>query len=275
MINKNLGIIGIGHMGSSIAKIIINKNLWCKEKLILCDGIEEKLENFKAINSIYLTTDPRWLAQKADILVIAVRPQEMKSLLTALKTVLKKNTLIISVASGITMQQITAWSACQQIIRAMPNLPVGLGYGMIGWTSGSDVSKKTKHHFKQLIRHLGQEIYFRDESGLDIITALSGSGPMYFAYLTSILAKVGEKMGLSLADAKKISLQTMLGASIMLSEYHLDPEEFVSHVASKGGTTEKALAVFQDQGMEKIIENAVQSAFLHSAYLQKLSEQRK
>jgi len=259
-----LCIIGLGHMGSGIADIIIEKGIWPLKNLILCDLLPQQLKHFENRGPLTLTTKTQAAVQKSQIVLLSIRPQEMKPVLTGMQDIFRNDALLVSVAAGITVRQIGDWSRCQKIIRAMPNLPARLGYGMTGWTATPQVTKMQRCHFQRIVGQLGVDMYFAEENFLNVITALSGSGPMYFAYITSELAKIGVKMGLTLQEAQTITKQTLLGASMMLTYHQLDPGEFVGQVASRGGTTEQALIIFEKQGLGRIIENAVQSAYHHA-----------
>ncbi|OGF63769.1 MAG: pyrroline-5-carboxylate reductase [Candidatus Fischerbacteria bacterium RBG_13_37_8] len=263
----NLCFIGIGNMGGSLVDIFLHKNLWERKQLLLCDCDERKLLKYANGDSVKLFTDATEAVRQSRTFVIAVKPQDSDALFRKIRMVLHPDSLIISTMAGVSINTICSSTGCNAVIRTMPNLPVMLGKGMIGWACSAAISQKMKIRFRSKIRYIGKELYFPEEETLDKITALSGSGPMYIAFIALSLMEAGIKLGLPEQEARIIAIQTLLGSSMMLAQLAIHPETFIAQITSKGGTTEQAMKIFQHHDLKNIITEAVEAAFARAQTL--------
>ncbi|MCJ7604931.1 MAG: pyrroline-5-carboxylate reductase, partial [Dehalococcoidales bacterium] len=147
------------------------------------------------------------------------------------------------------------------IVRAMPNTPAQIGLGITGWTATEDVTDAQKEKARIILGSMGKEIYFADEGALDMVTAVSGSGPAYVFLFAEALTIGAEKLGLSPEDARELVLRTLLGAAHLLETSGKSASELRHNVTSKGGTTERALQTLELGGFSTLVDDAVKAAY--------------
>ena len=243
-----IGVIGCGHMGSAIAKALLAKDVG---KVFVSNL---KKPPFK----INWTTDNKTLAQNADIILIAVKPDAVKSVLNEIKPVLKNNTIIISIAAGIPLKKLTNWTKNhKKIVRVMPNLPAQVFEGMSVWKASSGVNKGEKQIVAQLLNSFGKSIEVKNEDLINIATAVSGGGPAYTAAFLESLADAAQKIGFSKTDARSLALQSAYGSILYMEKTGLDFAEVKDIVQTKGGTTEAGFKVLKKRNWQKTLEKAL------------------
>lgn len=201
-----------------------------------------------------------------EIVVLAVKPQLLKTVCQQLdKTRLKQN-LFISIAAGIKSTDINNWLSTanssneQAIVRCMPNTPALLQCGATGLFANATVTDEQKKQAETIMQAIGLVIWVENEAQINAITAVSGSGPAYFFLMMEAMQQAGEKLGLSSDVAQQLVLQTALGASRMAIENNHSPAELRQMVTSKGGTTEQAILSFQSADFQQIVQDALQAA---------------
>lgn len=180
----------------------------------------------------------------ADIIVLAVKPQDSGPLLTSLRALVQPEQLILSIMAGVRIDTLRAALNTAKIIRAMPNLPAQIGMGMTAFTSTDEVSRAELVQVQNLLSTTGKTVYVDEESAIDASTAISGSGPAYVYYCMSALMDAAAQMGFTPAQAELLVSQTFRGAVELYSQSGLSCQEWIARVASKGGTTEAALRTF-------------------------------
>lgn len=253
-----IGIIGLGNIGRIYARSFLKYNLVSNEKLFLiaknseqADVLEREM-NCKAI----LADDP--LAGACDLLFIAVKPQDFSGLSSTIG--IRPHQIVISVMAGITMQRIADTLQHDLIVRAMPNSPIQLGMGMTGFCASEKINRSQLRMVEQLLSTTGRTAFFEDEEKMDAVTALSGSGPAYVYYFLKAMMKAGEEMGFNQAESAMLVNQTILGAFHLMNSSVLSLDELIKTVASKGGTTEAALSVFDEQDVLSSLAKGVLAA---------------
>ena len=201
-----------------------------------------------------------------EIVVLAVKPQLLKTVCQQLdKTKLKQN-LFISIAAGIKSTDINNWlgvtnsSNEQAIVRCMPNTPALLQCGATGLFANATVTDEQKQQAETIMQAVGLVIWVENEAQINAVTAVSGSGPAYFFLMMEAMQQAGEKLGLSSDVAQQLVLQTALGASRMAIENNHSPAELRQMVTSKGGTTEQAILSFQSADFQQMVQDALQAA---------------
>lgn len=269
MINKTITIIGAGNMGPAIARGLVQNKVIEPMQITLCDPREERLEELsRELGDIEMSIDNTLGAEGVDIIVLAIKPHLMKAVCEEIADVLEKQ-LIVSVAAGIHIDSIRKWIKKRQqpVVRVMPNTPAQIGVGMSGWTATKEVSQRQRQTVKQILQALGEEIYFDDEEEIDLVTALSGSGPAYFFYFIELLQRAGEKTGLPKRSAEQLAMQTAFGAIELLRtrvKTNVGAQDLVpalrKEVTSPGGTTEAAIKILEKEGLEEIFEKALRAA---------------
>ena len=260
-----VAVVGGGHMGTALARGFADHSK-LQPRIVVADRNEHKL-NVYSQPSIATTQDTASAVNEAQVVVLAVKPQSIKSVVEDHIDALREK-LVVSVAAGVPMHLLEEWLGKEtSIVHAMPNLPVALGVGMIGLTSNSNVSPEQKQLTEKLFAGTGELVWLQDDRHVDVATAVSGSGPAYFFYAMEAMIRAAESIGLDRQTAKRFVVGTALGAATMASKSEHDPSELRSQVASPGGTTERALATLDDNRVQESIVQAVQSAYARTAEL--------
>lgn len=213
---------------------------------------------------------PETLVETAESvwLVLAVKPQQMREACErapANLRSLQSQASILSIAAGISIEAITAWCNTNQVVRAMPNTPALIRQGITGLFAPASISEKKRLQVNKIMQSVGQTLWMDDESLLDAVTALSGSGPAYVFLFVEALSRAGVSLGLNPDHALTLTLQTLEGALGLLRTSHATPEELREQVTSKGGTTAAALASLRRAEFSEIVERALKAARDRSA----------
>ncbi len=262
-----LGFIGCGTMGSAIIEGILAKEFVAPEKITVFDKVEERPRNLAAAFKVKAAPDIPSLCAEADLIFLAVKPQEMKELLLQLKPLLQERHMLISVAAGLTISFFEEYlGKSQKIIRVMPNTPSLVGEGMSVVSRGSQVTAAEERQVVNLLEALGKVLPL-EEKYIDAATGLSGSGPAYTFLFIEALADGGVEMGLERDAALLLASQTIFGAARMLIESGEHPAVLKNKVTSPGGTTSAGLIALEEGGLRAAVIRAVAEAARKSKFL--------
>lgn len=266
-----IGIIGAGNMGQAMLNGFLKHGI-STQLLSIADPKQARCQQLNQENHIFSTTDNVALAKSVDILILAVKPQQMKAVITEIAPSITQQ-LIISVAAGIESDQINEWLNDKKasIVRAMPNTPVVIAKGMIALFANSYVTETQKEAAQSLMNALGEVVWLTQESHMHAATALSGSGPAYFFYMMESMVRAGISMGLSETVSKRLILQTALGSVTMAIESDQTLETLRHNVTSKGGTTEAGIQTLQEGQFLELIIKAIQNSAQRSQELSEVS----
>lgn len=275
MQHPTIAMIGAGNMGASLIGGLI-QNGHPSEKIIATDMSAEKLAMLHETFHIRTATNNNEAIQSADVIVFAIKPQGFESVAVSAKdTVRERRRLIVSIAAGIREASIQEWLGGEQaIVRAMPNTPALIGAGAAALYANAFVTETERNLAESILRAVGIAVWLTDETMMDTVTALSGSGPAYFFLFMEAMQHAAEELGLPSDTARLLTLQTALGAARMAIESGKPLAELRRNVTSPGGTTEKALGVLQDQHLPAIVRHALQAAKLRSEELADLLGKR-
>lgn len=256
-----IGFIGGGHMTSSLISGLLSSGFPAKQ-LSVYDRNLEKTNLLQSQWGILAGQDLEKVLKISQVLVLAVKPYDMKSLAETLgKEIFQQKPLIISIAAGITTRQLERWlGEHHAIIRAMPNTPALLRVGATGLYANSKTLETQRELAESILRAVGVTVWVNHEHDIDTVTAISGSGPAYFFLMMESLQKTAETLGLPKATAKILTLQTALGAARMAMESNIPLDSLIQKVASPGGTTEKALHVLEEGGIQELFKKAIEAA---------------
>jgi len=201
-------------------------------------------------------------ARERDILVLAVKPQIMKTVCSDLLDVVQTyRPLVISIAAGIRSIQIEQWLGGNlPVVRAMPNTPALIGAGATGLYANAQVTEKQRARAEEILATVGLTVWIEQESWMDTVTAISGSGPAYFFLLVETLEEAAVQQGLPREIARSLAIQTAFGAGRMLYEVQESPQELRERVTSPGGTTSAALSSLANNNFQKIVTEAISAA---------------
>lgn len=206
-------------------------------------------------------------ARLAGLIVLAVKPQSLPDVAAALSTHLTGQ-LVLSIAAGVRVADLTRWlGGHERIVRAMPNTPALVRAGISGLYAAPGLSADARSHAEAVLRAVGGVVWVNDESGLDAVTAVSGSGPAYVFYCIEALETAGVAQGLPPQTARQLALQTFFGAAKLALESGEEPATLRLRVTSKGGTTERGIAALDAAGAASAFDSAVRAASLRSAEL--------
>jgi pyrroline-5-carboxylate reductase len=203
---------------------------------------------------------PQKAYRPGDVIVFAVKPQQMKE--AARFAGFKPNAnLVISIAAGITLGSLARWLGGHgKLVRAMPNTPALIGAGVTGLYALAGVSETERKQAETILGAVGSTVWIPEESLMDAVTAVSGSGPAYVFWFIEQLAKAGESLGLPSEVSKKLALETVLGSARLAAQTSESPAALRERVTSKGGTTEAALKAFEEQKLAERFLRAVEAA---------------
>jgi pyrroline-5-carboxylate reductase len=209
---------------------------------------------------VHIAAAPDAAVQGSDTLVLAVKPQDMRSALASMGSAVSGK-LVVSVAAGIRLDALSRWlGGHRKIVRAMPNTPSLIGAGIAGLYADPAVSGEERKRAEDILRAVGEVVWLADERLIDPVTAVSASGPAYVFWFIEQMAASAEALGIPKADALKLAKEMVLGAAKLAASSPETPETLRKNVTSKGGTTEAALKVFDAEKMAERLHRAVEAA---------------
>jgi pyrroline-5-carboxylate reductase len=201
------------------------------------------------------------VVEGADIVVLAVKPQNLAEVMAELGPGLSGGQVVLSIVAGARVDTLVSGLEHSAVIRVMPNTPAQVGAGMTVWTASADVSEDMTAAGRDILRTLGEELYVSDEKLLDMATALSASGPAYVFLFIEALIDAGVYLGMPRDMARKLVLETVLGSTRMVQETGRHPAELKDMVSSPGGGTVEALMAFEQSGFRGAVLEAVAAAY--------------
>jgi len=257
-----IGFIGAGNMAEAFIKGIIGSGIRAPEAILAADIRTERLEFLRKEYHIKTTVDNAVLVREASTVFLSVKPQKMSEVLGGIAGKLRKETLVISIAAGITSGFLAERLGEAQIVRTMPNTPAMGGEGVTAVYNRSAGAAALENAL-ELLGAVGKTVLLEDEGLIDAVTAVSGSGPAYFFLLMEEMTKAALSLGIPEEAAKTLVSRTARGAgvlAVMAEEEGETPAELRKKVTSPGGTTEAAIAVFQKRGFGEIVVEALTRA---------------
>lgn len=264
------GIIGCGNMGQIVLEsLLLIKNV-LPENIFVSDIDKKKLQLLNKKYFVKTLNCNKELTNITNIIILAVKPQQIKLVLEEIRHFINQEKLIVSIAAGVKMCFIESFlNKKVSVIRCMPNLPLKVGFGLTAVCCNKNVSKKQNLFVKELFSVRGKVIFI-NENKMDSITAISGSGPAYIFYISEIMQQIATKFGFNKKEAELLVNQTILGSAQMLNLSCFSAKELKEAVTSKGGTTQQALSVFYKNQLLKIFLKAIKSAKNRAKELSKI-----
>jgi len=255
-----ISFIGGGTMGEAIIRSLLAKGVAKPDDILASDISEARHDILKNKYRIKTTSDNKEAIKGADVVVLAIKPQEMGKILGELKGPAPSQ-LVLSIAAGITLETLQKGLGHSILVRAMPNMPAQVGEGMTVWTATADVNQKQKDMAQSILAALGKEIYVSGEKYIDMATAVSGSGPAYVFLVIESLVDAGVHIGLPRDMAEKLVVQTVLGSARAVEVMGKHPAELRNMVTSPGGTTTEGLLQLETGGLRSLLLQAVIAAY--------------
>jgi pyrroline-5-carboxylate reductase len=266
---KTIGFIGSGNMAEALIKGIINADLYKSKDIYISDIKAERLRQLKDTYNVIPCKDNNLLAEKVEILVLSVKPQNITEALASIKSANSSIRLVISIAAGVKVTKIASILGDIAIVRVMPNTPALIGEGAAALFA-NEKAQPLLEEALSIFSAVGRAVVVEDEALIDAVTAVSGSGPAYFFLLMEEMIKAGVELGLPPDVAKDLVLQTAKGAGLLacLADKNGEsPAMLRKKVTSPGGTTEAAIKVFTSANFERLTTDAVKAAYKRSTEL--------
>lgn len=262
----SIGFIGGGNMARSIIGGLVADTTLSLD-IQVYDHSKETLNSLKKEFSVTPATSNQALVEHCDVVVLAVKPQVMKLVLSDLDAT-NTRAVFLSIAAGLNITSLTKWLGSDvAIIRTMPNTPALVQCGATGLFANTLTSSTQKNYANIVMKSVGIAIWVDSEDLLDSVTALSGSGPAYYFLVMEAMQAAAEKLGLNADTARQLTIQTALGAATLASQSAEDSSVLRQRVTSPGGTTEQAINTFMDNHLTEIFGKAMQAAFDRSKEL--------
>jgi len=259
---ETIGFIGSGNMAEALINGVLKAGVYRPGKVYVSDIRPERIEYLREHYGVRTADDNAELASKVDVLVLSVKPQNMKDALESIKSSVSEDTLVISIAAGITTSLIASILGDLAIVRVMPNMPAWVDEAASALYA--NVKARTKVEKARLILlSVGEVIVVENEDLLDPVTAVSGSGPAYFFLLMHEMIKAGVELGLPEEDAQSLVLQTAKGAALLAEKAAGEgntPAVLSARVATPNGTTEAAFKVFHASAFSEMVSKALHRA---------------
>ena len=250
-----------GNMASCIVSGLSNTNT-DKYRITVCDPNQAKLDLLKEKYKVEICLSNKKAVKHADLLILAVKPQSIRSVINEIQSLIKSSAIIISVAAGVKTTSIKSWlGKSNVIIRAMPNTPSAVLCGATGLYTNPETSEKTKNQVKEIFDAIGYSCWVDDEKDINAVIALSGSSPAYFFKIFEIMQDIGQELGLDEKKAFELLIQTFIGSSKMIRKMDNTPAQLREQVTSPGGTTERALNVFSKENLASTLREAMHKAY--------------
>lgn len=261
MSHIELTVLGGGNMGRALIGGLLRHGMR-PEQIAVGEGHEAARAALSRELGIAATADNAAAIRKANLVVVAVKPQDVGSMLAPLAAELQqRRPLILSIAAGVRVQALQSWcGAGVPVVRAMPNRPALVGAGATGLFAPAEVDAARRALAAQIMQSVGEVVWVATEDALDVVTALSGSGPAYFFLLAEAMAQGGVDLGLPVETARRLAIATLHGAGLLAHGSDGDLARLRAEVTSKGGTTEAALRILQTAGFNELIGRAVAGA---------------
>lgn len=258
-------------MSRSLIGGLINNGV-NKERLLATDPDSEQRQSISQQFGITTLENNEEAVAKADVIVLAVKPQVMHQVVNGLANTVKGSSkMLISIAAGVRLNSLGEWlEEPTAVIRVMPNTPALIQAGVAALFANEHATDTQKNTAEAMMRSVGTTIWLDTEDLMDTVTALSGSGPAYFFYFMEAMEKAATEMGLSSEHARLLTIETALGAAKMALLSASDLAELRKQVTSPGGTTEQALNTFQQGKLEELVHKAMSAAKFRSIELSQL-----
>jgi pyrroline-5-carboxylate reductase len=264
---KKIVFVGGGNMGEALVAGLLRSGHWKPSQITVCDIRPDQLAVLRSRYKIHVSTDNRREVSAADITLLAVKPQQMMSVLMDLAPVLRKSQLVLSIAAGIPTRRIEKCLARSvPVIRIMPNTPALISQGMAAISLGRSARSTHERLARSIMETVGNVVTV-PEKRMDAVTAVSGSGPAYVFYLAEAMRDAGVELGLPPAVADQLVRQTLKGAGALLAQSQDEAHTLRQRVTSPGGTTEAALKIMEKANVRTIVSKALKGAAERSRQL--------
>ena len=262
-----IAFIGGGTMAEALMGGILEAGLAAAEDIRVGEPVEQRRDHLGRKHGVKTHARNLEAVDGADIVVLAVKPQDLGGAMSELDNALGSEATVLSIVAGATLTTLVQGLGNASVIRIMPNTPAQIGAGMTVWTASAAVPEHKVAATRQILRTLGEELYVPDEKLIEIATGLTASGPAYVFLFIEALIDAGVYLGMPRDMARRLVLQTVLGSARLVRESGRHPAELKDMVTSPGGTTVEALLALEEGGFRASVLQAVIAAHEKSAML--------
>lgn len=252
----NVALVGGGVMGEALLKGALAAGVIDRDAVAVAEVVAARRAELAERYAVRTTADAAEVLPGADVVLLAVKPQELKSVHGSLQP----GALLISIMAGVTIATLQGAFGCERIVRVMPNTPAAIGAGISAWTATPAVDAAQRDLTRRLLGAVGPELELADEAKIDMATALSGSGPAYVFLFIEALVEGGVAVGLTRAQAEALATQTVLGSARYLQQAGRSAADLRAEVTSPAGTTAAALLELERHAFRAAIIDAVRAA---------------
>lgn len=264
---RTLGFFGAGKMAEGIVQAVATSGTFELGSVVMAETYQPRAEEMAKRYGVKTSPSVQEVARLADVIFLAVRPQDVAAVAEQVKPLLTSRKLLVSIVAGKSLATLRkAFGAKARLVRVMPNLALRAKEGMCAICPAKNATKADAKLVSDILGAAGQTAILK-EKDFDAVTALSGSGPAFFAYMEEAMAEGGVKLGLSRKVARQLAEQTMLGTAAYLRQSGADLGEFIAGVATKGGTTAAGMDVMRGSDFKAIVAGTLAAAAKRSAEL--------
>ncbi len=253
-------IIGGGNMGLTYAQAFLRSRIVTADNLMVLCRTYEKANHLSQHYDGRFFSDPAYCVKDADLCIFAVKPQDSGRLFAEIAPLVDPGQVFLSIMAGVRLSTISDTLGVQKVIRAMPNLPAQIGAGVTAFTSTDAVTRIELVTVQNLLNTTGKTLYVEQEDMIDAATAISGSGPAYVYFFMNAMIEAAKNMGFAASEAELLVSQTFTGAVDLYNKSDFSCQEWIAKVASKGGTTEAALRIFNDTELHQSVMAGAEAA---------------
>jgi len=252
-----IAFIGGGNMGETMIRCLLDKGVAKASDIVAGDIIEARRSYLKKQYGIATTSINRSAAEKADVIILAVKPNAVPEALADLKGRTRADQTVISIAAGITLSKLCQGLDRQSVVRAMPNTPAQIGEGMTVWTVASEATEQDKERARTILGVMGKQVFVPDEKFIDMATAVSGSGPGYVFLIIESFVDAAVRIGLPRDMAQDLVMETISGSVHLAQKSGRHPAELRNMVTSPGGTTAEGLHELEEGRLRALLARAI------------------
>jgi pyrroline-5-carboxylate reductase len=266
---KTIGFLGAGKMAEGIVQAVAAARTHKLSNIVMAEKFLPRAEEMRERYGVKTTDDVKVAARKADVLFLSVKPQDVATVAAEIKPLLTEDKLVVSIVAGKSLATLRKlFGAKARLVRVMPNLALRAGEGMCAICAARSATAEDVKLVSSILDAAGRTEVLK-ERHFDAVTALSGSGPAFFAYMEEAMMEGGVKLGLPRTVARRLAEQTMLGTAAYLRQSGADLGAFIAGVATKGGTTAAGMEKMRDSDFKEIVAATLKAAAARSAELGK------
>ena len=262
-----IAFVGGGVMAEAMIRGILSRKLANPDQVSVGEPVEERRQTLTDKYGVFTTADNREVIERGDVIVLAVKPQNLQGALSSLKGSITSKQTLLSIVAGVQLATLAEGLDHDAVVRVMPNTPGQIGEGVSVWIAAEGVSQDGKGMARSIVQTLGEEVYVDDEKYVEMATALSASGPAYVFVFLEALIEAGLYLGMPREMARFLTLRTVLGSAMLMKETGESPGRLREMVSSPGGTTVVALLALEKGGFRSTVVNAVVAAYKKSLEL--------